>query len=66
MGESHGTLAGATHLLVVGTSLAGAPACHIPDLAAQEGARVEILDEDAAREVPRPRSNACVRKGSFR
>lgn len=50
--EAMALLAGATHVLVVGTSLAVAPACYIPNLAARQGANIEILNDDAARDVP--------------
>lgn len=45
-------LDGVEHLLVVGTSLLVAPACYLPGLAGARGARVEIINEDAAVRVP--------------
>ncbi len=40
------------HLLVVGTSLAVAPACYLPEMAAARGAEVEIINTDAHLLVP--------------
>jgi NAD-dependent deacetylase len=42
----------AVHLLVVGTSLQVAPACHLPEFAAARGARVEIINLAAETRVP--------------
>jgi NAD-dependent deacetylase len=50
--EALALLASADHVLVVGTSLAVAPACYLPQLAARQGATIELLNEDAARQVP--------------
>ena len=50
--EAMAILAGAGHLLVIGTSLTVAPACFIPGYAAACGATVEIINEAAATKVP--------------
>lgn len=45
-------LDGIAHLLVIGTSLAVAPACYLPQYAESQGACIEIINEDADRLVP--------------
>ena len=51
-GEAAALLLDVERLLVIGTSLAVAPACHLPGIAAAHGARIDMVNDAAEEKVP--------------